>query len=86
MNRLDLKILAARQLAAKLGHINIHGTRGSLGFRIPEFIHQLLAGEGFFRIGQQLVQDIVLTHRHGNLFAVQLGGVFICIHYKAAHL
>ena len=59
---LDLEVITVCQFSPELGHIHIHGTGPGGGIRIPEFIHQLLSGKGFFRTGQELIEDIEL-HR-----------------------
>lgn len=53
--RNNFKIIASRKLTAQLCHIYINGTGSSLSINVPEFIHKLSAGKGFFRVGQQLI-------------------------------
>ena len=81
-----LEIVARCQLAPQLCHIYIYRAGTGGGIRVPELVHELRAGEGFLRIGEQFIKEAEFPMGQSQLLAAQVSGVFIGVHHEAADL
>lgn len=63
VDRDDLKAAAVREGLAQLGDVHIHCAQACVVGHAPVLVHQLAAGEDFFRVGQEFVED-------GKLFTI----------------